>query len=358
MGKKRDERHDGTDSRRPPWYSRLVPGTPLGYALAALSVLIVGLGVYAVSAKVRDLTGVGPAHPSAADTSETIDSVQIYGGPSAARDLFRSHVPAGGGEELRQTKTASNVRVALEWAYADANSVVVGYTVEDRGGGRSLGGHPAELQPSGSDGLRLTDESGTGFGLVEGGGEVSPGPNSLLKGAQANVAVFEAEGRVETGNEHRFRLEIPVSEVQVAGPEKREEGVDSRRIGEPFFFGFETSVQPATVVEVDRKATAGGITLALERVTDSPGQPEAVVCLESREGVHGWVPTGTDLAIEAPSPVSGEGDCLQVPLSRPLDGSSSVTVDQIEINPFCPSCTEGPEVVGGPWRFDFEVPGR
>ncbi|MDQ5810609.1 MAG: hypothetical protein M3358_07645 [Actinomycetota bacterium] len=38
---------------------------------------------------------------------------------------------------------------------------------------------------------------------------------------------------------------------------------------------FEAPVRPAAVVEVNREATAGGITLKLERVTDSPGQPEA-----------------------------------------------------------------------------------
>ena len=38
---------------------------------------------------------------------------------------------------------------------------------------------------------------------------------------------------------------------------------------------FEAPVRPAAVVEVNREATAGGMTRKLERVTDSPGQPEA-----------------------------------------------------------------------------------
>ena len=38
---------------------------------------------------------------------------------------------------------------------------------------------------------------------------------------------------------------------------------------------FEAPVRTAAVVEVNLEATAGGITLKLERVTDSPGQPEA-----------------------------------------------------------------------------------
>ncbi len=38
---------------------------------------------------------------------------------------------------------------------------------------------------------------------------------------------------------------------------------------------FEGPAGPAAVVEVNREATAGGIKLKLERVTDSLGQPEA-----------------------------------------------------------------------------------
>jgi len=38
---------------------------------------------------------------------------------------------------------------------------------------------------------------------------------------------------------------------------------------------FEAPVRTAAVVEVNREATAGGITLKLDRVTDYLGQPEA-----------------------------------------------------------------------------------
>ena len=45
---------------------------------------------------------------------------------------------------------------------------------------------------------------------------------------------------------------------------------------------FEAPVRPAAVVEVNRAAAAGGITLKLERVTDSPGRPEATSLGETR----------------------------------------------------------------------------
>ena len=254
--------------------------------------------------------------------------------------------------EIDQTKNADGARVALRWAYADEDSVEVGFAVEDLQGGRRLGGHPVELQPGYYAGVRLTDESGTEFTLAHGGGETSPGPNGVRQGPLANTALFEVEGRIEPGGEHRFRLEIPVLEMPLTSPGKGEEAPEARRVGEPFVFGLEVPVRPAPVVEVGRKATASGVTLSLERVADSPGRPGAVLCLvEPRDDVRGWFPVGRDLAAEAPSPVAGEGDCQQVPLSRPVDGPSSVAVEQVELNP----ANDG-EVINGPWTFEFEVP--
>lgn len=327
--------------------SRLAPDSPLGWVLAVLSVLILGAGVYAASEPVREVFRDGLPGPGATGTGETTDLGQADGHVGAkeiADRQFRSHVPGVGDEKLRQTKSAGGARVTLVRAYADADSVVVGFTWEDLEGGRRVGGRPVELQPGydlGSFGVRLTDESGTEFRYVSGGGQLASGP-------QGHTVVFEPEGEIEPDAKHRFRLEIPILEMPVTSP-----GVDGdefRRVGEPLAFDFETPVQPATVVEVDRSATASGITLTLERVTDSPGQPEAVICLKSRDSVRGWLPIGEDMGPEVSIPVNGEGHCLQTPLRRPLDGRSSVSVAKVQVNPL-----EG-KVIRGPWTFEFEAP--
>ncbi len=342
----------GDDPRR---RALLVPDHPLGWVLTALSVLIVGVGVYAASGLVRDLPRSGLPGPGADGIGETTDVETTglgqadgpVGGKVVAERMFRSEVPGVGDERLRQTESVAGARVTLVRAYADAGSVVVGFTFEDLKGGGLLGGHPAKLLPGydmGSFGVRLTDESGTEFRFVSGGGQESSGPKPI-----GQMVVFEPVGEIEPDAKHRFRLEIPIVEVPDAPP-----GVDTdefRRVGETLVIGFEAPVWPAPVVEVNRKATAAsGITLTLERVTDSPGQPKAVICLESRDGVRSWLPIGEDMAFQVSRPVKGEGDCLLTPLRHPLDGRSSVTVSDIEINPL-----EG-EVIRGPWRFEFEVP--
>ena len=347
----------GEAARRRTQPSQLMPASPLGWVLATLSVLILCAGAYAGSGFVEEpfrlvLPGtVGTVEPG---SGEDTSLGQADGGSGDAYGLFRSHVPGGEGprfgQEIGQSQTADGARVTVGWAYADAESVVVAYTVEDLEGGRRVGGHPAELQPT--EGVRLTDQSGTEFRRVDGQGAASPGPHNIIRGPRANSAVFAAEGRIEPGGARRFRLEIPLQQWPVTPLGRGGKTPAPEPVGEPFVFGFDIPVRPVPVFGVDEKATASGITLTLKRVTDSPGRPEAVVCLEPAHGVRGWYPIGEDLNFEAPGQVAGEGNCLEVLLNDPLDGPSSVTVEQVELNPV----SKEEEMIRGPWRFEFEVP--
>jgi hypothetical protein len=347
-----EERVAAEPHRRRAWPSHLVPNTPLGYALAVVSLLILAAGAYAASGPVRELIGYGLPGPGApGPTEQTTNRGKADGDPGGTRSLaysvFRSNVPGGGGEKIGQTRLVPDgAKVTLGWAYADAKSVVVGYTVEDLEGRRRVGEHLAELYPS--EGVRLTDQSGAEFEVVSSGGAVSP-PGKIIEGPKVNWTIFEAAGRIEPGREHRFRLEIPLEEWPVTTPGQK--APPPEPVGEPFIFSFEIPVHPAPVVEVNQKDTANGVTLTLERVTDSPGRPEAVICFEPQNDVRGWFPIGKDLNSETLK-WSRSGHCVEMMLNAPLEGHSSVTVERIEFNP----ASDG-ELIRGPWRFDFEVPG-
>jgi hypothetical protein len=369
-----EERVAAEPHRRRVWPSRLVPNTPLGYALAVVSLLILAAGAYAASGPFRELIGYGLPGPGAPSPGETTNRGQGDDGSEDAHSLtysvFRSHVPGGGGEEIGQTRTADGARVTQGWAYADAKSVVVGYTVEDLEEGRRVSGYPAEFQPLlgsqkptrrekeylkkhglGTDVVDLTDESGTGFRMVNNSGQVSEGPDNMVEGPLVNMVAFKPEERLEPSQKHPFRLEIPLYESPVVPLEEKQLPPEPFE-GEPFIFSFEIPVHPGPVVEVNQKDTANGITLTLERVTNSPGRPEAVICFEPQNDVRGWFPMGKDLNYEDFSWVAGKGHCLEMMLNDPLEGHSSVTVEQIELNP----ANDG-ELIRGPWRFNFEVPG-
>ena len=352
--------------------SRLVPDSLFGWVLAAFSVLILGAGVYAASGLVGELFRQGLPGTVAPGSDEGTNPGQADGGRGDAYGLFRSQVPGGEGSrfegEIGQTQTADGAKVTLGWAYADAKSVVVTYTVEDLEGGRRVGEHPAELQPLlgygtrreqeylrehglGTDVVELTDGSGTDFRMVDNSGQVSEGPDNMARGPLQNMAAFEPDQRLEPTRKHRFRLTIPLIESAVVPLGRGVKRPEPEPVGELLVFGFEVPVHPIPVFEVGEEATASGITLTLKRVKASPGRPEAVVCLEPTDGVRGWFPVGKDLGFEAPKSVAGEGDCLEMLLNDPLTGPSSVTVEQIEINP----ASDGP-LTRGPWTFEFEVP--
>ncbi len=310
-------------------------------------------------------------------------------GAYAVRDtlhqIFRSTAPlpnAGAlsdeSQRLGPQKTAGGARVTLKRAYAEEKAVVVGVVVEDLEGDRSIAGHPADLQSDPHDegatdewsGFQLTAESGIQFRL-----------NSLemQEGAMDAPKSFEAGFNVEEGLEpaekHRFRLVVSLVEAVLPSREfwgpHGEERPPSEPVGKPFVFDFQIPVRDASVVEVDQKETASGVTLTLDRVINSPGKPEAIVCYEAPDNEHTWAISGGegtyavgDWGTEMQSVPPAKCQTLQ--LEGPLQGRALVEVATLEGMPDCraakaetlKACDKkiGDKTIRGPWRFEFEVP--
>lgn len=75
-----------------------------------------------------------------------------YAGFPMVYEVFREALPGGAGRdfgvEIGQEQTAGGAKVTLEYAYADAGYVVVGYTVQDTEQDRTFGRFPSQLTPS------------------------------------------------------------------------------------------------------------------------------------------------------------------------------------------------------------------
>lgn len=80
---------DAPSTRRP----LLIPDRPLGWALAVLSVLILGLGAYAASGPVRELLGGGPPGPGSSGTGSPGTDNVVVGTPE------RDRMDGGGGDD-------------------------------------------------------------------------------------------------------------------------------------------------------------------------------------------------------------------------------------------------------------------
>jgi hypothetical protein len=333
----------GATERLKTW---LLPSTCGGWVLAAFLLVLV-LCVWAYSAR-ENLRKTYQGMQPGADT-----------GPAFAAS-----------EKLDLTETAGGARVTLKWVYAEENYVTIGYEVEDLRDRRRVGEHPAELQPQllvsekptrreeeylqkhglGTDGVDLTDQSGTDFRMVDNYGSVSEGPDNMVEGPMVHGVAFKPEESLEPGEKHRFRLEVPLVESAVVPMEDKREPPEPFP-GEPFDIDFEIPVRAVPVVVVNRKVTAEGATLTLDRVLNSPGRPQAVFCYEppADDEHSSWALYGGEGTLEGGGSTSGwtvtgsipyvnpSDKCQKLMLKAPLEGRSAVEVGAIERVPDCPS---------------------
>lgn len=331
---------------------RLVPRTRAGLVFAVLLVMLFGTGAYA--------------------------------GFPLVYDVFREALPGGTGRdfgtEIGQEQTDGGAKVTLEYAYADSEFVVVGYSVQDLKENRNLDGHPSQLSPLQIDDtdrtpseeeaelpprVNLTDGSGQDFELAEGSMTYSAvDPDDVMQ-PKPNVAIFAPSGGLEPGERHRFLLNIALEESVIFPPGwegEIEGGYDETPDAGPFSFDFEVPVRPVPVVQVGQKETVEGITLTLERVLNSPGRPQGIVCFDPPDDDYLWRPSTapTGFQVEEPLPIRDlEGDCWSLTLEDPVEGPSSVKVTELLGYPQTEQAMRGDEdgkEIRGPWTFEFEAP--
>lgn len=138
---------------RKPRFPRLVPNTPLGWVLAAVSVLIIGAGVYAAAGSFREFyrQGLpGTVEPGSKKDKE-VDCGRAAENAAGSTQIFKQALPGdedlSSAERVDQTVNRDGASVTLEWAYADTDFVVLGFSVRDLEGDRRNAGNPATLEP-------------------------------------------------------------------------------------------------------------------------------------------------------------------------------------------------------------------
>lgn len=348
---------------------RFAPRTRIGWALVVLLMLLFSTGAYAASGLVYEMF-VGEL-------------------PAAKGPVFGNEI------NLNQKQTESGARVSIEWVYADSSFVVIGYTVEDLRKNRRVAGHPVDLEPIDviyepgyeqqiekefPNRVRLTDENGKQFRTVDGGGTGSASPDEKVNEPYVNTTVFAVSERMSASESHRFHLEIPLQAYPLVSQGDKE--LPPVPVGDPFVFDFEVPVLSAPIVDIGQRVEANGVTLTLEKVVNSPGKPQAVVCFQPPDKEHQWglgenVRMGGRLWFTYPfdggleySPVSAqnsgylggmpvkEKQCYAVEVRPDRSGSYSFTVGSLEGWPESQQF-DGPDntkKIRGPWKFTFEMP--
>jgi len=315
--------------------------------LAALSVLILGVGAYAASGPFRGVFREGL--PGSVGTGSGKGAARV---PSTRPDVNLAALRT----ELDQTKTADGTKVTLDWAYADERYVAVGLHTQRLDGSDVVYapslwddtvGNEAELPPY----VRITDASGQDFDNVGGGTLLGPDRT----GADAT---FDAPEGLEPDREHRLRLEVPLLEEPRVGVK-----VSGKPKPGPFVFDFEIPVRPAPTIELNQRVEAEGVAMTLRRVVASPVVPQAVVCFEPPDDGHRWTPWFEDdgsYPKVGSNPQKLEDGCWSLTMDHAVEGRTSVTVaslDGMPTGPLDPGQTRvNPKTIRGPWTFEFEAP--
>lgn len=306
----------------------------------------------------------------------TLFATGAYGASKWVYDLFRSELPGAGAEnpgtDVYERKVTDGAAVTVEWAYADTEFMVVGYSVEDLKEDRRNAGRPATLEPlligeeSGRDKLPphvdVTDEDGRDFDLID-GTTYTLGIGDIWNGALPNTAVFAVPEGLEPENAHLFRFQVPLEERPI--PSSREEAEKGFRMEQkppigPFAFEFEIPVRSAPTVEMDQTVKANGVEITLDRVVNSPARPQAVICFDPPNDAYDWSPTvAAKPAWREPIETLPLGNgCWSAPLYGLPKDRSSLTVTDLwgTSRSDTPGNAVETKTIRGPWKFDFEIP--
>lgn len=250
------------------------------------------------------------------------------------------------GTPLNLSQTEAGYTVTLQRAYADANRVVVGYTIQgpDHQPFEALD-RLAYLQST------LADASGTILQPL--GGDVAQGGSVLDSFDASSIA----------GKPRDVRLQLTIPLFQALGRAGQTVPVASA----PFIFSFAVPLLPARVATPAESVTAGGETITLERVVVSPTETRLYLRGLGGTGilphlsVDAWDSGKVPLVGWAPgqaTEISGgvwqtKGGLVVCDFLSPLSDKQGEWTFVVRAGP---ATLDGRQVLGGPWLFHFTVP--
>ncbi|MFO7917866.1 MAG: DUF4179 domain-containing protein [Anaerolineae bacterium] len=278
-------------------------------------------------------------------------------------------------QELDLSQTMHGVTVTLERAYADANRIVVDYTVK----------HPDDQRYEASR-LTLTDADGNVFPRTVGWG--ASGRSDLFgielpEGEGNYVNSFDAASVKGAPAELDLRLAMELREFVLPTDTPGTSVGSSSAPAEPaepmvvelepmpqgdvvgtFAFDFSVPFIPGRVVEVDQTVETAGVAMRLERVVVTPSEARAYLRFDPPTEVEtSWTSIVT---LRAPDDRKTRGDFYAVADDSPVhvygfpaplherQGEWTLKVTELVGTELVPPYEQ--VRLAGPWEFRFRVP--
>lgn len=251
----------------------------------------------------------------------------------------RSLIASDLGEPLNLSHTADGYTVTVTRGYADANRVIVAYTIR-RTDGEPLG----QLRP-----FTATVTTAQGVVLVDHGGGSRDANGGFLDTYDAAPI---------TGNPSDLTLHLtvpsPGSLLETSGTSAPVMSASS-----PFSFTFTVPFIAGRVANPHEVQTAGGTTVTLERVVVSPTETRAYLSGLGGTGLY------ADLSVDEWNSAHDSGTGVQNTIWQTPDGLIACDFPQPLMDKHGewtltikagPATADGRKLTGGPWQFHFVVP--
>jgi len=269
-------------------------------------------------------------------------------------------------QESNLSQAMNGVTVTLERAYADANQIVIGYTVK---GLADQNLHVSRMS--------LTDEQGRVFSQMAGAGMAGtpdiPGEGAYVTAFDASVVEDKPESLHLHLTMHLVKWTL-VKAPTATLPEPSEPGVivaqpqtlREEMVGAPFTFDFSVPFIPGQTVEVQQAVEAAGVTMKLKRVVITPSETRAILCFEPPDDIEWTLLADLDAGdggalhggVVGRLDDAGGQECHRVSYMESLtDKSGEWTLTVTELVGTDLSQIPSEDVrLAGPWIFRFRVP--
>ena len=268
------------------------------------------------------------------------------------------------GQTIHLSQQACGFTMTLERVYADANDIVIGYTIQAPSARVFMGG----FTPSSTT---LTDTRGTLYQAIQGGG------TSTIDNQTGNFLLFDTGGIKNLPPMLNLHLHIPsistseriensspsFSSCESYAPFKQDEvpqGTNANTlrkvtINGPLTFNVRIPFSSGQVIESNQVVTSDGTTVALKRVVITP--------LETRFYVSGiTLAASADLSFQDHTIHASESRLLETGTiiysftDTVLTGQHGTWKLVVSSRHDIAHVTPGGAVQGGPWIFSINIP--
>ncbi len=343
---------------------RLIPTTRLGQiSLCLVLILAFGAGAYALSPAIGGL----------------------FQQEAGLKSIDEAHLV----QEIALSYTSDGVTVTLARAYADANRIIIGFSIQDTDGRRRYAARH----------LTLTDSTGTVFPQTFGLGVTGQSDLfdvSLPPGEGAYVLAFDAAALTGAPEELHLQWVMELEELaidlgaskQPSTPTEEEllslngapepppleqpapgepivevlEPLPKGDILGPFTFEFSIPFVTGHTIQVQQTVEANGIAVRLEKVVVTPSEIQATLCFQPPDENREWLLLTEDGGQDLLSPMAGQiagggEECHRLIYPGALPSrSGAATLTVTELMGYDGSPGDDQQRIAGPWEFRFQMP--